>query len=177
MGSSERVNAEKAIGAETSVALLGVIAGDLIGQGSQRTLPKPRRIMATLLFYSLLSLATAFGAGAARFAAAAGGVVAIASLVLGTTGRVLVDVIDRATGLLTTPGAASSGGPSSGAAPGFGSPSNPNPAGSPGNAPPGYHYVQGPSGWSLVPNDPNNGGAVTQASGRVRSPQPVGGTV
>lgn len=138
------MNAEKAIGAEASVALVGVVAGDLIGQGDDRTLPKPRRILATLFFYSILSLMTAFGAGPARLAAAAGAVVALASLVLGATGRVLIDVIDRATGLLTTPGSgAASQGPSSGAAP----------AGYP-DAPPGYHYVKGPSGWSLVPYDP-----------------------
>lgn len=164
------MNAEKAIGAETSVALLGVVAGDLIGQGADRTLPKPRRILATLFFYSLLSLMTAFGAGPARLAAAAGAVVAMASLVLGSTGRVLIDVIDRATGLLTTPGsgAASSGSPSSGAAPSGFPP-----------APPGYNYVQGPSGWSLVPIDPNRATIPNpkEASGRVRSPQPVGGLV
>lgn len=159
------MNAEKAIGAETSVALFGVIAGDLIGQGSDRTLPKPRRILATLLFYSLLSLMTALGQGPARVAAAAGGLVAIASLVLGVTGRVLVDVIDRATVLLTSGGGGSA-------------PSGSSPPSSLGAPPAGYQWLQGARGkWSLVPVNPNQGGAVTPAAARVRSPQPAGGFV
>lgn len=156
------------IGAETSVALVGVIASDLLNE-KDRTLPKPRRILATLLFYSILSLATAFGQGPARFAAAAGGVVAIASLVLGTTSSTLTTLLDRATGLLTTPGGgAASASPSPGAAP----------AGLP-TAPAGYRYVQGPSGWSLVPLNPNRGSIPNpqESAGRVRSPQPAGGVI
>lgn len=168
------MNADKLIGAEASLALVGVVAGDLIGTPAQeRTLPRPRRIVAVLAFYSLLSLMAALGSGPARLASAMGGVAALTSLVLGATGRTIVDLIDRFTGLLTSPGAGSS--PSAGA--GFGSPSNPNPAGSPGDAPPGYHWTRGPNGWALIPNNPNRGGAVTPAAGRVRSPQPAGGFV
>jgi hypothetical protein len=175
------VNAEKLIGAEASVALVGVIASDLIGTPQdQRTLPKPRRIMGVFVFYSILSLMTALGQGPARFAAAAGGVLAITSLVLGATGRTIIDVIQRSTGLLTGAGSgtgAGAAGPSPGS--GSGSPSNPNPVGSPGDAPPGYHYAQGPGGkWSLIPNNPNEGGAVTATSARVRLPAtPAGGFV
>lgn len=168
------MNAEKLIGAETSLALVGVVAGDLIGTPTtERTLPRPRRIVAVLAFYSILSLIAATGAGPARVASAAGGVAALTSLVLGATGRTIIDLIQRLTGLLTSPGA---GSPSSAGA-GFGSPSNPNPSGSPGNAPPGYHWTRGPNGWVLIPNNPNRGGAVTPAAGRVRSPQPAGGGV
>lgn len=101
------MNAERLIGAEASVALAGVIAGDLISQ-TDRTLPAPRRILAIFGFYGLLSLMAALGSGPARLASAMGAVTALASIVLGATGRTIVDVITRATGLLTRAGAGTS---------------------------------------------------------------------
>lgn len=149
------MNADRLISAEASLALVGVVGGDLVAQ-TDRTLPKPRRIMAVLGFYGLLSLIAGAGPGPARFAAAAGGLTALASLVLGATGRQLVDIITRATSLATTPG--------TGAAPASGSSST-------GSAPPGYQ--QAPGG-VLVPIDPNRGSVIPDA-GRVRSPTTTGG--
>lgn len=93
------MNADRLLAAEATLAIVGVSAADLIGQGDQRTLPKPRRIMAAMLFYGALSFVADLGAGPARFAAAAGGVTALASLVLGTTGKTIVDLLDRGAGL------------------------------------------------------------------------------
>jgi uncharacterized membrane protein YgcG len=90
------MKAEKLLAAEQTVALAGVIVQDLTAQTRQeRTLPRPRRIIAVLLFYGTLSLIASFGQGPARLAAAAGGVTALASLVLGAGGRAVVGLLNR----------------------------------------------------------------------------------
>lgn len=100
MEGDDGVNAQRLLSAEATVALIGVVASDLIQQGADRKLPRPRRLLAVFFFYGLLSLIASFGSGPARVAAAAGGVTALAALVLGTTGRTIISLIDRATSVL-----------------------------------------------------------------------------
>ena len=97
------MNADKALAAETVVALAAVTAGDLLAQGANRSLPNPRRIVGTLIFYSILSLGASFSAGFARFAAAVGAVVVLATLVLGPGGKAVTTLIGSATSLVETP--------------------------------------------------------------------------
>ncbi len=112
------MNAQRLLSAEAVVALTGVVTSDLIAQSkdpARRGLPPPRRILAIFLFYGSLSLISAFGAGPARFAAAAGAVTALASLVIGTTGSKIVDLLNSGASWLapttTTATPASGGGP------------------------------------------------------------------
>lgn len=91
------------IAAESTVALAGAVIGDLLAQGSDRTLPRPRQIMAIFVFYGILSLVAGFGRGPARFAAAAGGVAALALLVIGGAGNTIDGFLQRVTRLIQTP--------------------------------------------------------------------------
>lgn len=104
------MDAQKLISSELTIALVGVTVSSLKGKGygdpstesiepGARSLPPPRRILAALLFYGFLSLAAGFGDGPARLAAAMGGVTALASLILGTTGKALVTLLSRGAGL------------------------------------------------------------------------------
>lgn len=97
------MNAEKVIAAESTIALAGAAAGDLIGQGTERTLPRPRQILSVFLFYGVLSVVAGFGQGPARVAAAAGGVLALTALVLGAAGRNLEELFARAAVLASAP--------------------------------------------------------------------------
>lgn len=99
------MQAERLLSAEATVALAGVVAGDLLPKlPAERTLPAPRRILAIFLFFGVLSLLSSFGEGPARLASAAGGVVALSSLVVGAAGRSVVSLLQRGTGLVQ-PGA------------------------------------------------------------------------
>lgn len=106
---------ERVIYATETGALIVNVYGDLAGQGGQRKLPRPRAIVATLVFYGLLGLIAQLGAGIARVCAAAGSVLLLTMLVGagvrkvgdklqpigGEGGRNLISLLDSATALLT----------------------------------------------------------------------------
>lgn len=101
------MNPQRVIATAQMGALLVAVAGDLIGQGSERTLPRPRLVVGIIVFYGLLHLAAGLGAGIARFAAAVAGVTFLVTLVgtgakgTGAAGGNLIAFIQRTTQLLT----------------------------------------------------------------------------
>lgn len=90
-----------------SGALLVATAGELIGQGPERTLPRPRTIVGILIFYGLLGLVAGLGDGPARFAASSGVVAFLVTLVgtgvkgTGVGGNNLVQFIRKTSALIT----------------------------------------------------------------------------
>ena len=108
------MNAERVIVTSESGALLVATVGDLIAQGRDRTLPKPRVIVGILIFYGMLGLVAGLGAGVARFAAASGVVAFLVTLVgtgvkgTGAGGHALIDFFNRSAALVT--GGAGGGG-------------------------------------------------------------------
>lgn len=97
------MRADKIIAAEETVTLAAAIGGDLIAQGAVRGLPNPRKLVGILIFFGGLSWVSSFGSGAARFAAAVGGVVMLANLVLGPGGKAIVGLVNTGAGLAATP--------------------------------------------------------------------------
>ncbi len=93
------MDAERLLAAEQTVALAGVVTADVLSQ-QDRNMPRPRRLLAVLLFYGTMSLIASFGAGPARFAAAAGGVAALSALLFGVVGRGVIALLQRGTGLI-----------------------------------------------------------------------------
>lgn len=98
------MNASRALAAEQAVALTAGVARDLIGQGDQRGLPKPRFLMAVFAFYGLLGIVSAFGREAARVAVAFGGVAALTTVVVGPGGQALLGLFQRLSGLTSSIG-------------------------------------------------------------------------
>lgn len=97
------MRADKVLAAEEVVVVASIATGDLLAQGSNRTLPNPRRIVAAFILYGILSLLASLGRGPARFAAASGAVIMLAALVLGPGGAAVVQLLQRAGGLAQTP--------------------------------------------------------------------------
>ncbi len=71
------MNAHKVIAAEETVVVAVLAGKDLVNQA----MPRPKPILAALLFYGALGWVSALGAQAARLSAAVGGVIALALLV------------------------------------------------------------------------------------------------
>lgn len=97
------MNASRALAAEQAIALTAGVARDLIGQGDQKGLPRPRFLMALFAFYGGLGLVAAFGRTPARVAVAFGGVAALTTVVVGGGGLAVSGLLQRLSGL-TTPG-------------------------------------------------------------------------
>ena len=106
------MNAEKLIALESTVAVAGIVTGDLIGQGDQRTLPKPRRILAAYLLFSIFAVVAQLGQGPAKVAAFLGGLLTLTAVVTGVVGKDLVRLINRGAGLFSTAGTVSASAPS-----------------------------------------------------------------
>lgn len=109
MESVERVRPERLITTAETGALFVATAGDLIAQGPERTLPRPRVIVGILVFYGLLGLAAGLGEGIARFAGATAVVTFLVTLVgtgakgTGAAGKGLIAFIQKTTELVTGP--------------------------------------------------------------------------
>lgn len=97
------MNASRALAAEQVIALTAGTARDLIAQGPNRGLPRPRFLLAVLAFYGFLGIVSAFGTQAARVAVAFGGVAALTTVVVGPGGGAIIGLFKNLSGL-TTPG-------------------------------------------------------------------------
>lgn len=104
------MNAQKALAAESTLTIGATVFGDLVRQ-QDRTLPRPKKILGWLMFFSLLSILAAFGQGPARLAAAVGGLATLVSMVSGVAGQDLIQ-------LLSSAARSSSSGPGEDAPPG-----------------------------------------------------------
>jgi hypothetical protein len=111
------MQASRALAAEQTIALTAGVARDLIGQGEDKTLPKPRFLMAVFAFYGALGLLSAFGRNPSRVAVAFGGVAALTTVVVGGGGLTLANLFNRLGGLTqpATVAAAPAAGASAGA--------------------------------------------------------------
>jgi hypothetical protein len=140
------MNAEKLIALESTVAVTGIVAGDLIGQGDQRTLPKPRQILAAYLLFGILAVVAQLGQGPARVAALLGGLITLTALVAGALGKNLVNLINRGAGLFS-PGTLSA------SVPGVATPSTPIPGTTRVRGPGAARQKAGP--YVIPPGNPN----------------------
>lgn len=97
------MDAHKVIAAETTLALAGNISADVLAQNpAQRGLPNPRRIIATLAFFGVLSWVSGLGQQAARVSATVGGVVTLL-IILGPGSYGIEQLIRNLAGLAATP--------------------------------------------------------------------------
>ncbi len=101
------MQASKALAAEQAITLAAGVTRDLLAQGDNKGLPRPRFLVAVFSFYAILGLLSAFGQQAARVAVAFGGVAALTTVVVGPGGAAILGLLQRLSGL-TTPGVAGS---------------------------------------------------------------------
>lgn len=96
------MKAQRLLASTELAALVVNSAGDLLSRDDP-TFPRPRVIVGILGLYGMLGLLASLGRGAARFAAAAGVVAFITSLVVGPGGRHAISLLNRTSTLVGGP--------------------------------------------------------------------------